>query len=149
MRNHKVSYSEDETFGSGILEDLIAYEKDMKRLISAKPVIEEPDKTKVQWTIIKKWKRRRQRITCRPDDCRTRPSKDVYYAVLKEDGRDISKCERCESTDNLNVHHIDGNPFNNIPKNLVVLCWFCHRKCHRHHDDYDVIDDAEGIIIDF
>jgi 5-methylcytosine-specific restriction endonuclease McrA len=31
----------------------------------------------------------------------------------------------------LDVHHIDGNPGNNISENLSILCVMCHRKVHR------------------
>lgn len=40
------------------------------------------------------------------------------------------KCERCKLPPRhrkpLTVHHIDGNPANNEPSNLVVLCSPCH-----------------------
>jgi 5-methylcytosine-specific restriction endonuclease McrA len=31
------------------------------------------------------------------------------------------------------VHHLDGNPSNNHPSNLVSLCAGCHLRMHRHH----------------
>lgn len=42
-----------------------------------------------------------------------------------------SKCEACETSHRLEVHHRDGNPANNEPSNLAVLCMICHRKEHK------------------
>lgn len=42
------------------------------------------------------------------------------------------KCESCHLTDwldkpiNLTMEHKDGNACNNIPENLMLLCWNCH-----------------------
>lgn len=44
------------------------------------------------------------------------------------------KCEKCgEKLGDLvpDIHHIDGNPRNNDPTNLIVLCPNCHRKMER------------------
>lgn len=39
-------------------------------------------------------------------------------------------CERCGTTENLGLHHKDGNPANNDPSNLMTLCNSCHTKWH-------------------
>jgi len=60
----------------------------------------------------------------RPDE----PSIDVLrkrYAHLVGD-----VCERCGTTENLGLHHKDGNPANNDPSNLMTLCNSCHTKWH-------------------
>ena len=36
-------------------------------------------------------------------------------------------CEKCGSTKNLQVDHIDRNRSNNNPDNLMTLCWPCHK----------------------
>lgn len=41
------------------------------------------------------------------------------------------KCEKCRSTRNVEIHHIDGNPQNNTIENLMYLCRSCHIKTHR------------------
>jgi 5-methylcytosine-specific restriction endonuclease McrA len=41
----------------------------------------------------------------------------------------LSKSERAVLT--LTVHHIDRNPGNNQPGNLIALCSGCHRRAHR------------------
>lgn len=41
-----------------------------------------------------------------------------------------SKCEDCESSEKLQVHHIDKNRSNNILANLRTLCLKCHWKMH-------------------
>ena len=51
------------------------------------------------------------------------------YKQYKED-----TCTRCgfeaEDRAQLDVHHIDGNHFNNDPTNLTTLCANCHRLVH-------------------
>lgn len=42
-------------------------------------------------------------------------------------------CNRCGSTENLVVHHIDENRYNNIDENLETLC----RRCHQIHHNCD------------
>lgn len=39
-------------------------------------------------------------------------------------------CVKCNSLDRLSVHHIDEDKANNDDRNLVTLCWPCHRKVH-------------------
>lgn len=40
-------------------------------------------------------------------------------------------CERCSKGHRrLHVHHLDENPANNDPVNLITLCPSCHRLCH-------------------
>ena len=58
--------------------------------------------------------------------------------VLEVEGRyrartitEKTQCERCPNTANLDVHHRDGDPLNNDPSNLEVLCRSCHIRHHR------------------
>ena len=41
-----------------------------------------------------------------------------------------SKCETCETTMDLLVHHKDRNNTNNAPENLMTLCRSCHTRWH-------------------
>jgi hypothetical protein len=41
-----------------------------------------------------------------------------------------SACERCGGTNNLTVHHIDENRYNNHKSNLMTLCRKCHDFVH-------------------
>lgn len=60
----------------------------------------------------------------------------VYSARLKrkliEDGIKVAQCERCGLTEwmgasiPLELHHVDGNRFNNAFSNLEILCANCH-----------------------
>jgi len=51
---------------------------------------------------------------------------------LIEDGIKKHECEKCKLNDwfgkkiPLELHHIDGNPFNNKIENLKILCPNCH-----------------------
>ena len=41
-----------------------------------------------------------------------------------------SKCEWCGSINNLLVHHLDENRYNNNIDNLITLCKRCHQNLH-------------------
>jgi 5-methylcytosine-specific restriction endonuclease McrA len=41
--------------------------------------------------------------------------------------RDGYACTECGATENLAVHHIDGNARNDDPTNLTTLCEECHQ----------------------
>ena len=45
-----------------------------------------------------------------------------------------SICERCDSIENLLVHHKDEDRNNNELYNLEILCKRCHQKHHTHRD---------------
>ena len=40
-------------------------------------------------------------------------------------------CNRCGATDQLVVHHVDGDHTNNVVENLEVLCSPCHSSHHK------------------
>ena len=40
-------------------------------------------------------------------------------------------CNRCGTTDQLLVHHVDGDHTNNVVENLEVLCSPCHTSHHK------------------
>lgn len=45
------------------------------------------------------------------------------------------ECEVCGATENIHIHHIDGDDENNDIENLIPLCGSCHRKVHYQPDD--------------
>ena len=51
----------------------------------------------------------------------------AHYRAREKKG---SLCEICSSTANLQVHHKDLNPLNDLPQNLQTLCSKCHHKIH-------------------
>ncbi len=56
--------------------------------------------------------------------------------LLIRDGLKEEKCERCNNAEwmgqkiPLELHHIDGNHFNNKLENLMILCSNCHMQIH-------------------
>lgn len=40
------------------------------------------------------------------------------------------QCEMCGTTENLQAHHKDMNPYNNRAENIMTLCGKCHTKLH-------------------
>ena len=71
----------------------------------------------------------------------------VLYKDLKELSRHIARslksnqveCELCWGKNNLQVHHIDKNPFNNSADNLVKLCLPCHAEAHKGEQVYNIM----------
>jgi len=59
---------------------------------------------------------------------------DKMKAVIKY--RDNYKCRMCRSNENLVVHHIDYNKYNNDERNLITLCKYCHGKTNGHRDTF-------------
>lgn len=43
-------------------------------------------------------------------------------------------CEKCRATEDLHVHHDDGDYRNDDPSNLVTLCSSCHLRLHWRED---------------
>lgn len=50
----------------------------------------------------------------------------AYRQMIEKD-----KCETCGATDNLVVHHKNGDHQDNHLKNLQILCDSCHNRHHR------------------
>jgi len=74
------------------------------------------------------------------------PGTQKAHKVLEYYGRDTSRCQICESTTRVQIHHLDGNPNNNRIENLAVLCRKHHRR--KHNIPVDVIDELEDIPYD-
>lgn len=56
--------------------------------------------------------------------------RSVRNHALHENG---NRCQSCQATENLQVHHLDENRENNDPSNLIILCCSCHAKWHAEH----------------
>lgn len=54
--------------------------------------------------------------------------------IIEKNG---GKCVICESTENIEVHHIDNNCENNEVANLTILCDKCHKKIRKGFVYYD------------
>lgn len=50
----------------------------------------------------------------------------AYRGVVQKD-----RCERCEATTNLAIHHRDWDHYNDDPENLAILCVSCHSSVHK------------------
>lgn len=44
---------------------------------------------------------------------------------------DKVECFNCGEKENLNIHHVDGDHYNNSNENLMVLCVSCHLSYHK------------------
>ena len=54
---------------------------------------------------------------------------------------DVGECAACHSRDcNIHIHHIDGNPDNVKPDNLIPLCVSCHLY-KVHHKKWKTTDE--------
>jgi len=51
-------------------------------------------------------------------------------------------CEWCGYSITI-VHHIDCNPLNNLPKNIMFLCKVCHKKFHRYFPNWRYLHKSE------
>jgi hypothetical protein len=56
---------------------------------------------------------------------RTEIPSDLAAQVLFESDRTCCICR--DRSRNIQIHHVDGNPSNNVDGNLAVLCFDCHR----------------------
>lgn len=57
----------------------------------------------------------------------------------------IKECATCKKhTKDLQVHHKDVNPKNNVDSNLVVLCHSCHVRLHKQLRATRMIPDGQG-----
>lgn len=57
-------------------------------------------------------------------------AREIFYQIYDEDE---VRCADCREDTRLEVHHADGDPYNNDWKNLVGLCRECHQQ--RHYRD--------------
>ncbi|MGB4142701.1 MAG: HNH endonuclease signature motif containing protein [Candidatus Methanoculleus thermohydrogenotrophicum] len=53
--------------------------------------------------------------------------KEMRTAVLERDGQ---RCAICSGEQGLHIHHIDLDPTNDAPANLITLCSICHARVH-------------------
>lgn len=62
--------------------------------------------------------------------------------IYKERGQ---KCERCGSTENLQIHHLNyDNLYNEKPEDVMILCSKCHKKEYDNRDN--PIIETEGLM---
>ena len=79
-------------------------------------------------------------------------------AYWDEYDRASARCVDCNSGKPLEIHHADGNPFNNELGNLVALCHGCHRARHRREsiegrlngmrDEFDAVANGDESAFD-
>jgi hypothetical protein len=59
-----------------------------------------------------------------------------YHGLSAKEAKRLTqtagKCNRCDSTKRLDIHHKDRNKKNQAPENREVLCHHCHMQEHRH-----------------
>jgi len=116
------------------------------RILHAEPW-EEPDRAIIKWPK-QKFKRPKDRTEFVPKK-RKRVSKSLRNRRrLHESGRDMKHCEDCRDSNNIQIHHKDGNPNNNSLDNLLVLCKNCHVNRHKIADLVGVKEWYVGTIQD-
>ncbi len=57
-----------------------------------------------------------------------------YSHMIESLRKEIGKCEHCSYSEDLrmtDIHHIDGDHFNNVRSNFKLLCVWCHQMYHR------------------
>jgi 5-methylcytosine-specific restriction endonuclease McrA len=57
-----------------------------------------------------------------------RKRKPIRPSLRREKLTRPRKCMWCRKNPAQEIHHIDGNPSNNKPDNLIPLCGTCHNK---------------------
>ena len=70
---------------------------------------------------------------CMKKAFREKPKHGTSWMTLHYHARNLLPdgcCEICGSDQNVDVHHIDGNPQNNDLSNLQRLCRKCHYRIH-------------------
>lgn len=77
----------------------------------------------------KKWLHGKDNPNWKPLDQR-KPYRTVSHKVRKDLICERSCCETCQSTEELQVHHINRNRGDNSPENLMLLCLNCHANLH-------------------
>lgn len=61
---------------------------------------------------------------------RAKGMRDFYHVKKLVRERD-KVCAVCGTTENLQFHHVDLDPGNNAPQNVVRVCADCHKEIHR------------------
>ena len=61
--------------------------------------------------------------------------------ALREKGR---SCDICGASENIEVHHIDGNNANNDLENLIPVCRFHHNQIHSGKGDDERVQELAG-----
>jgi len=62
---------------------------------------------------------------------KTAPTKSALYKRAAKLRKPL--CENCGTSSSLDLHHIDHNPSNNQPSNVMTLCSSCHTSWHWRH----------------
>ena len=63
--------------------------------------------------------------------------RDKFYARKKcRQIMPATQCSTCGDTESLHRHHRDGNPINNSPENIQILCRRCHVAEHKGKSNY-------------
>ena len=63
---------------------------------------------------------------------KTEVTKDAQHWRARQ--HRASNCSECGTAQGLHVHHVDRNPANNEPTNLLTLCASCHLRLHWRED---------------
>lgn len=101
--------------------------------------IDEPDRSKIKWPK-RKWVRPKTKTRFKPKSPQ-HPGTTKAREVLERANRNLTFCEQCGGNHIIQIHHKDGNPYNNKLENLRILCKSCHMS-KQHPLPFGVIDEA-------
>lgn len=120
--------------------------EDALRIFTAQP-IDEPDRATIKWPK-QKWKLARRHTIAKPKSRKHPGTKDARL-LLETHNIPLHICQDCGMEGKMQIHHKDGNPYNNDLTNLKVLCQACHQIAHHFSDVQGVKPWYHGTIIEW
>ena len=121
-------------------------DQEIEKILKAEPVPELPDKAEIKWPKKRKIRIRRDR-TART--YRAVPLRDAQHIqAATEAGLDRQRCTLCGVTKtygHFDVHHLNGDPNDNRPENLIVLCRNCHIAVQHGYTPDIAPSDMDGV----
>jgi hypothetical protein len=100
--------------------------EEANRILSGQIIKELPDKAKVKWP---KKRKPSFKTTPRRSSGSIPIRNNLHIQVATEANLDRTKCSLCgvtKSYGHFDIHHVNNDPNDHTPDNLVILCRNCH-----------------------